>query len=624
MLTLWALATTLCAQDERTARDFLAKYCLSCHSSVKMKGDVDLEKLPSPGGSAEDDHRWEGIRRALAAQDMPPPEKPQPEQGQRDALVTWIDRALDGPGGDTPTDPGWVTVHRLTRLEYNRTISDLLGVGGNPADAFPADNSGGSGSFDNNADTLYVSPLLMERVLDVSLEVIAKAKPERLGWVEPEQDKKGAVTPATQRKAAEASLTAFLPRAWRRPVQRTEVMGLLKVYDRAAKKNNVTHDDSLRLAYAAALTSPNFLFRIEQSKPGTDVQALTPHEIANRLSYWLWSTMPDEALFAAAEDGSLAKPEGITAQIARMLGDAKAEILTRQFMGQWLGTDELANGLGPDPKLIKGYSTSLRTAMINEPAVFLRALLKDNGSLTDLIDCNYVYVNRELADHYGLSGVRDEQFVKVRVDDGRRGGLVTMAGVLAITSRPSRTSPVIRGKWILSELLSYPPPPAPPNVPPLPEAEDGKPNVGTLRQRLERHRADPACNGCHQRIDPLGFGLENFDAIGRWRTRGEHGEGLDTVGTLPSGEQFDGPQQLKKLLKARQERIMQTIVERMLMYALGRGLERHDRSTVRLIAKNLAADQFQAQTLIREVALSLPFRYRRNPTVAAIATTPTK
>ncbi|MBA3700574.1 MAG: DUF1592 domain-containing protein [Planctomycetes bacterium] len=622
LLGALALILPLAAvEDERTTRDFIAKHCLTCHSSVKQKGDVDLEKLPSPGISSEDDHRWEGIRRALAEQEMPPPEKPQPSQAERDSVVAWIDRQLDGPGGDTPTDPGWVTVHRLTRTEYNRTIHDLLGVGGNPADAFPADNGGGSGSFDNNADMLYVSPILMERLLDVSLTVVGQAKPERLNLVAPEKDKKGAVTPVTQRKAAEASLTAFLPRAWRRPVTKAEVQTLLKLYDRAAKKNNVTHDDSLRLTYAAALTSPNFIFRIEQSKPGTEVQPLTPYEIANRLSYFLWSTMPDEALFKAAEDGSLAKPEGITAQIARMLNDPKAEILARQFMGQWLGTDELTNGLGPDPKIIKGYSTSLRSAMIEEPVVFLRALLKDNGSLTDLIDCNYVYVNRELAEHYGLSGVRADGFSKVTVDNGQRGGLVTMAGVLAITSRPARTSPVIRGKWILQELLSYPPPPPPPNVPPLPEAENGKPNVGTLRERLERHRADPACSGCHQRIDPLGFGLENFDALGRWRTRGDQGETLDTIGTLPSGEKFDGPQQLKKLLKGRQDRIMQTVVERMLSYALGRGIERHDRSTVRLIVKNLAADQFHAQTLIREVALSLPFRYRRNPTIAPVAAT---
>jgi Protein of unknown function (DUF1592)/Protein of unknown function (DUF1588)/Protein of unknown function (DUF1585)/Protein of unknown function (DUF1595)/Protein of unknown function (DUF1587)/Planctomycete cytochrome C len=618
LLILTSVANAWAVDGEQPVRDFIAKHCLNCHSSTKHKGDVDLEKLPTT--DVDFLEVWENARNALAAQEMPPPEKPQPSTAERDAVIAWIDRLLDGPGGDTPTDPGWVTVHRLTRTEFNRTIKDLIGVDGNPADAFPADSAGGSGAFDNQSDTLYVSPILMERLLEVSLSVIERAKPERLGIVAPEKDKKGAITPVMQRKAAELSLTAFLPRAWRRPVPKAEVQTLLKVYDRAAKKNNVTHDDSLRLTYAAALTSPNFIFRVEQGKPGTEPYALGPYDIANRLSYFLWSTMPDEALFKAAEDGSLSKPEGIAAQVTRMLADPKAEILPRQFMGQWLGTDELASGLGPDPKLIKGYSTSLRSSMIAEPAVFMQRLLSANGALTDLIDCNYVYVNGELADHYGLSGARGDGFTKLTVDDGRRGGLITMAGVLAITSRPSRTSPVIRGKWILQELLSYPPPPPPPNVPPLPEAEDGKPNVGTLRQRLERHRADPNCNSCHQRIDPLGFGLENYDAIGRWRTRGDHGEGLDTVGTMPSGETFDGPKQLKALLKTRQERVMQTLIERMLTYALGRPIERFDRSTVRLIGKNLAADQYHAQTLIREVALSLPFRFKRNPTVAVAGT----
>jgi hypothetical protein len=618
---LMAIASSLVAADDAgDPRSVMRKSCYDCHSSAKHKGDLDLEKLPSPGTSPDDDHVWENVRRALAEMEMPPPEKPQPSVADRDAAVSWIDRKLDGPNGDTPTDPGWVTIHRLTRTEYNRTIHDLLGVDGDPADAFPPDSAGGSGSFDNQADTLYVSPLMMERLLDVSLAVIEKAKPERLGWVAPEKDKKGEVTLMTRKKAVESTLAAFLPNAWRRPVATSEVAQLYRIYERAAKKNNVTHDDSLRLTLAAALTSPNFLFRIEESKPVKDAYPIGPYELASRLSYFLWSTMPDPALLTAAKDGSLKEPAGVAAQIKRMLADPKAAILAKQFMGQWLGTDDLAHGLGPDPKLVRGYDEALRAAMIEEPAAFMQGLLTGNGSLVDLIDCDYVYVNGELARHYELGG-GGTGFTKVPVPDGRRGGLVTMAGVLAITSRPARTSPVIRGKWILQELLSYPPPPPPPNVPALPEA-DGKANVGTLRQRLERHRTDPACNGCHQRIDPLGFGLENFDAIGRWRVRGDQGEPLDTVGTMPSGEKFDGPQQLKKLLMLRRDRVMTTVVERMLSYALGRPIERFDRSTVRQIVKHLAADGWKAQTLVSEIALSLPFRFKRNPTVAPVASAP--
>ncbi len=597
---------------EQEVRDLLQRYCVECHSAEKHKGDFDLLSVARTDAASHD--AWEAVRNALAANDMPPSQKAQPTSTERDGLIEWIDRVLDGPGGETPNDPGWVTTHRLTRVEFNRTITDLLGVTGDHAESFPPDNAGGSGSFENQSDTLYVSPLLMERVLEVTLALVQKTSPERLHWTLPEKDKKGQVTPVTRRKAAEASLQSFLPRAWRRPVPRGEVQALLKIYDRAVKRS-IAHDDALRLTFAASLSSPHFLFRIESTRVGHVATALSPHDLANRLSYFLWSTMPDDVLFQAAEDGSLTRPEVIAAQVARMLADPKSEILVRNFMGQWLGTDALASGLGPDPKLIRGYTTSLRDAMMREPTAFLQQLLTRNGPLTDLIDCDYVYVNGELAHHYGLSGASGDRFTRVAITGGQRGGLVTMAGVLAITSRPARTSPVLRGKWILEELLSYPPPPPPPNVPPLPEAEDGKPNVGPLRLRLERHRDDPNCKSCHERIDPLGFGLENFDEIGRWRTRGDLGEALDTTGTMPSGESFDGPQQLKRLLHARRDRIMQTVIERMLVYALGRQIARYDRTTIRQIARTLSAEEFRAQTLIREVALSLPFRFSRTPNV---------
>jgi hypothetical protein len=603
------------AEGDEATRKLLSTSCLPCHSSAKHKGDLDLEKpLASADLGTSDEHLWEDIRRVLSEQEMPPPAKPQPSLAERDRLISWIDRALDGPGGDVPSDPGSVTIHRLTHVEYDRTIHDLLGVDGDPAQAFPPDSAGGAGAFDNQADTLFVSPLLMERLLGLSLGLVAKADPAHLCTVEAEKNKQGQVTPQARRKAVEASLTAFLPRAWRRPVTAGEVQALYRVYERAAR-GNVAPADALQLAYAAALTSTEFLFRFEEAKSVAGAYPLGAYELANRLSYFLWSTMPDEALLAAAKSGALAMPEGIAAQVKRMLADPRARILASQFMGQWLGTADLATGQGPDPKLFEGYSDALRAAMIAEPAEFLQALLDHDGSVVDLIDCAYVYADATLAQHYGLTPGGGPGFTRIAVDDGRRGGLVTMAGVLAVTSRPSRTSPVMRGKWILQELLSYPPPPPPANVPALPEPSADKPNVGTLRERLERHRADPACANCHQRIDPLGFGLENFDALGRWRTQGDQGEALDTAGTLPNGETFSGPQQLKKLLMQHRDRIMTTLVERLLTYALGRPAQRGDRPSVRLVLAHLAADGWKARTLITEIALSLPFRAKRNPLV---------
>jgi len=619
-------ATWVPAQDRDFTNDIrplLDTYCFSCHGPQKQKGGLDLSKQLLPGTSTTADHGWDSIRRELAEQVMPPPEKPQPTAVERERLIAWIDRALEGP----PGDPGWTTIRRLTRLEYNRTINDLLGVAGDPAQVLPADNAGGAGGFDNLADTLYVSSLFLERLLDASQSLVEQAAPERLGIVMPEKDKKGDVTAQTRRKAVELSLAGFLPKAWRRPVTTSEIAALVKLYERAIKRPNAVHDDAVRLVYAAALSSPNFLFRHEDARPGKEAYPVSAYELATRLAYFLWSSMPDDALTAAAKDGSLLTPEGITAQITRMLADPRVRILSQQFIGQWLGTDGLAHGEGPDPTLIRGYSDALRRSMIAEPVEFLHGLLTSNGSLLDLIDCSYVYVDAELARHYGLNAsvnAKKAGFTKVTVSDGQRGGVVTMAAVLAITSRPSRTSPVIRGKWILQELLSSPPPPPPANVPDLPESAAGGAALGTLRERLERHRADPNCTSCHQRIDPLGFGLESFDALGRWRVRGDQGELLDTTGALPGGETFAGPQQLKKLLMQRHERIMTTVVERLLSYALGRGLERCDRSTVRQIVATLAADQWRAQTLVREIALSLPFRFKRNPDVAPAAALVTK
>ena len=614
---LLCLAIGSCAQAAAAAteseRDLLTHLCISCHSATKHKGDYDLESLGQPDASPAHADAWEKAREAIIGQDMPPEGKPQPSITEREHLAAWIDAALDGPDGAEPKDPGWVTIHRLTRAEFNRTIADLLGVEGNPAEAFPADNAGGNGGFDNNADGLFVSPLLLDRLLDTALSVVERARPERLQLVHAEKD-----TPQARRRAVEQSLTAFLPRAWRHPVTTGDVQALVRIYDRAVKRNNVTHEDALHLAYAAALTSPNFIFRVEESHGGRDPWALSPYEMASRLSYFLWSSMPDDILMASAKEGKLSQPAELQAQARRMLADPRAQFFISQFVGQWLGTAALRDGQGPDAKQFPAYDEALRSAMIEEPVAFMQSLIREDRSLLDLIDCDYAYVNAELARLYDLGSSPGEGFQRVQVSDGRRGGLVGMAGVLAATSRPSRTSPVLRGKWILQELLSTPPPPPPPVVPPLPEATGDLAKMD-LRHRLERHRADPACNGCHQRIDPLGFGLENFDALGRWRDHGDQGEQLETVGTLPSGETFNGPQELKKLLMKRKERIVTTVVERMLSYALGRGIERYDRPSVRRIVTALAADGYKARTMIAEIVASLPFRMKRNPTISPAA-----
>lgn len=607
MMLLWVALAAACLQaaDESP---LVARLCMDCHSSAARKGDFDLQKLGVPSGARLAD--WEKVRSNLADGSMPPRGKPQPTPPERERLIAWIDRALDGPEGAKPEDPGPAPLRRLTRLEINRTLKELLGAEGSPADALPPDSAGGSGTFENNADTLFISPLLMERMLDLALELIRKAKPDKLNEVAVEKDKTGKETPALRRKAAELALTGFLPRAWRRPVPSTEVRNHLRAYDRGVERK-LSHEDALLMAYAAALISPNFLYRLETAQSGNGISEITPYELAVRLSYLFWSAPPDAELTAAAANGSLSRDPKVHArQIDRLLADPRAGVFRAQFMGQWLGTSDLAGGRGPDPKAFPDYTPALRASMAEEPAALFELMLREDRSLLELIEADYVVADATLARIYELPFPGGDGFHRIAAPGGRRGGVATMAGVLAATSRPSRTSPVLRGKWILEELLSTPPPPPPANVPALPE--DRSPNLGSLRQRLERHRADPNCTSCHVRIDPLGFGLENFDALGRWREQGEMGEALDVLGTLPGGQTFRGPQELKRVLMQRKEKVMTTVVERMLAFAVGRNLERSDRPVVRQILSRLAADGWKTRTLVSEVVTSLPFRYRRN------------
>ncbi len=282
------------------------------------------------------------------------------------------------------------------------------------------------------------------------------------------------------------------------------------------------------------LVSPSFLFLIEGEQSSQEPYRVSEFELASRLSYFVWSSMPDEELSRLAEGGKLHEPEVLEQQVKRMLADPKARALAENFAGQWLRVGTLVQSVEPDRSVFPGYTPELRAAMIEEPIAFFHAILRDDASLLDLIDCRYTYVNEPLAKHYGVESVLGSEFRRVELTDPNRGGVLGMAGVLTLTSYPRRTSPVLRGKWVLEELLGTPPPPPPPDVKVLPP--DDRPKDGkTFRQRLEQHREKAACAACHAKLDPLGFGLENFDAVGRWRTE-IAGEALDSGGELSTGE----------------------------------------------------------------------------------------
>jgi cytochrome c5 len=406
---------------------------------------------------------------------------------------------------------------------------------------------------------------------------------------------------------AEKILIPLARRAYRRPVSKDEVARLVKVYNRAAA-SGYNPGQSLQFAITAMLVSPQFLFRIERDpvKPGA-VARITDIELASRLSYFLWSSMPDDELLRIAESGKLRQPAVLDAQVKRMLADPKLEALAENFAGQWLEIRSL-DAAKPDPKKFPSWNADLREAMRTETTLFFQHVLKENRPITDFLDSNYTFVNEAMARHYGLDGVTGADFRKVDLTDGKRGGVLTQASVLTVSSYPSRTSVVLRGKYLLDNILGAPPAAAPPDVPAIDEAAVG--TTKSLRQQMESHRSNAVCASCHARMDVLGFGLENYDAIGRWRA--EDGKfPVEPGGTFPNGKSFKTPAEMKSVLRAEVPDFSRCLTEKLLVYGLGRGLEAYDRMAVREIVRNAAASDYRFQTFITGVIHSFPFQHRR-------------
>jgi mono/diheme cytochrome c family protein len=591
------------ATYEQSARPFIQKYCGGCHGPANPKGGVSLTGYADVKALQRDQGAWRKVLEQLREQTMPPRGTPQPKADEREKLVAWLAHTLDTADESLiPKDPGRVLIHRLSRTEYNNTVRDLFGAQSRPADKFPADGGGGGG-FDNNADTLFIPPILMERYLEAAGEVLNEAPAARLFFVRP-----GKTLPA--REAARRILAHFATRAFRRPVETAETARLLSLYDQAAKRGE-PFEGSVKFALKAVLVSPHFLFRVEKDRPGTEPYLIGDYELASRLSYFLWASMPDDELFKLAGQKRLRDPQVLDAQIRRMIQSPKSAALADSFAGQWLRVRDLYTAAQPDPRRYPGYTPSLRDAMYRETVEFFSSLLREGASLLHLLDADYTFLNEELAKHYGIEGVKGPEFRKVALGDRRRGGILTMAGVLTVTSYPQRTSPVLRGKWVLEEVLGTRVPPPPPNAGGLP-AEDAPKEGLTFRQRLEKHREKPECSSCHSRMDAVGFGLENFDAVGRWRAE-LGGQPVDATGVLTTGEKFTGPEELKQyILRSRKQEFARNVAEKMLAYALGRGLEPYDIPTVRRITAALEKDGYRASTLVREIVKSYPFQYRKN------------
>jgi Protein of unknown function (DUF1592)/Protein of unknown function (DUF1588)/Protein of unknown function (DUF1587)/Protein of unknown function (DUF1585)/Protein of unknown function (DUF1595)/Planctomycete cytochrome C len=409
-----------------------------------------------------------------------------------------------------------------------------------------------------------------------------------------------------EKRCARVIVERLAHRAYRRPVTTTEVTQLTNLVSQV-QKDNGSFEDGLAVAIQAMLLSPHFLFRIE-SRSSKAAPFITQHELASRLSYFLWSSMPDDDLLKAADRGRLARPQTLAAQVRRMLLDPKADALIDNFGGQWLQVRKLES-VKPDNKRFPDFDEYLRLSMARETKMFFESILREDRSVLDFIDADYTYLNERLARFYGVADVQGPEFRKVLfAHDAQRGGLLTQASVLTISSYANRTSPVLRGKWVLENLVGAPPPPPPPDVPNLDEAKIG--TTSSMREQLEQHRKNATCASCHARMDPLGFGLENFDAVGAWRTKdGEFP--INAVGTLPDGRSFTGPQGLKSILKAQPDAFTECLTRKMLIYALGRGLETSDDVPVKEIVRKVAADNYRISSLILGIVNSQPFQKRR-------------
>lgn len=418
--------------------------------------------------------------------------------------------------------------------------------------------------------------------------------------------------PASGQACVEKIVANLAHHAYRRPGTRLEVASLMK-FVAMARSSGQSTEQGIQLALEAMLVSPEFLFRIERDPNPLDAEKahrLSDTELATRLSYFLWSSMPDDELLTLAEAAKLRDPATLDAQVKRMMTDKKAAAFADNFAGQWLEIRNL-DSITPDPQKFKAWTPELKNEMRTETNMFFHYVLSENRPISEFIDAKYTFLNEDLAKFYGITGVKGPDFRRVDLTTDQRGGVLSQASVLAVSSYPSRTSPTIRGKYVLNNILGDPPPPPPPDVPALDDSKIGA--EVSMRKQLEEHRANPVCASCHSKMDVLGFGLENYDAIGKWRTM-DGKFPIDVGGTMPNGKAFQTTAEMRTVLMASMPQISRCLIEKVMTYALGRGMQTYDNRGIDQINKTLAADGYRFQTLIYEVVRSLPFQSRRGET----------
>lgn len=598
------------SEAEEVFRDrvtpFIKTYCIDCHQNKRpTRAGVNFSPaLKAPGHAAFSD-QWKRAVARVMAHDMPPAHREaQPSAADRQMFSDWVASIKFL----SPKDPGPFVIRRLTKTEYGNTLHDLFGVDPAIVDELPEDVSG-EGYLNS------VSPLQLEQYLAITDKVLNRILAEDGAPPTAIQARLIGEPPASAaggRAAARKAAEPLARLAYRRPPSEAELVVLLNVFD-LGRQNDLDYLASVRLMLKAMLVSPQFLFITPAQEVSADVEIapVDDHQLASRLSYLLWATMPDEELMELADAGRLHERPILEEQVTRLLMDPRSRALFDGFGAQWLALGDLQEKVFDSDKFPQ-MTDEMRTAMYDEVRLLFESIVRENRSIVAFVDSDYTYLNENLATIYGLEEtITGPEMRRVQLSDGNRGGILGMPGVLAATSFPNRTSPVLRGVWVLEQVLGDRVPSAPPNVPAL-EGQDGETAVTlTLRERTELHRKNPVCANCHRILDPIGFGLENFDAIGRWRDQDDNGEAIDSEGDLPSGEHFSSPKDLKAIIAGRTDQFSRNLVERLLAYALVRRLEGYDEIVVDELMHDIAQDGYRMQTLISAVVTSYPFTHRR-------------
>lgn len=603
-------AATLRAEANKTLKEqvgpFVRKYCIHCHGSRAEAGINLGSALRSPGTTSSFLH-WKKAVANVKVHDMPPEHaKKIPTDEERRQFITWIGKLKYL----AKRDPGPFVIRRLSKVEYGNTLQDLYGVNPSIADSLP-DEVMGAGYLN------LISPLQSELFLDIANQVIDQVVSPQGKRPTDVQKRLFGDTPCNvdeYRKAARQVARSLARAAYRRPPTEAELDVLVAIFA-LARENDQDYTASLGLMCKAILVSPQFLFitpvaNIDSQDP---IVPLDDYQLASRLSYLLWSAPPDAELSALADQGELHKPEVLRAQVERLLEQPRSRALFDGFGAQWLGVGDLESQTF-DRDVFPQMTPSLRKAMLEEARLFFESIVRENQSVFRFVDSDYTYLNEPLAKLYGLEqSVPGLTMRRVSLKNPNRGGILGMPATLATTSFPNRTSPVRRGVWVLEQILGEHIPPPPPDVPELEQQKQDPKKIDglTLRQRTELHQSKVTCANCHKVFDPIGFGLENFDAIGRWREKDELGLAIDSAGKLPSGESFSNPAELKGLLAKREAGLARNLIERLMAYAVGRQLEGYDEIVIDQLMVKIAADNYRVRTMIIEVITSYLFTHRR-------------